>query len=139
MLMADYLTAVRHELPIKVVINNNNSYGQILWEQIILGYPEYAVRHHQPEADFAAWARACGGYGVKVTTPGDLRPAVQAALRHPGPALVDCDVDPNEPPMPGKISYKQAKSFTESFLHGQPHKAATFAAIARDKINELRS
>ncbi|GAA2218707.1 thiamine pyrophosphate-dependent enzyme [Micromonospora olivasterospora] len=139
MLMAEFLTAVRHELPIKVVINNNNSYGQILWEQIVLGYPEYAVRHRQPEADFAAWARACGGYGVKVTDPKALPGAVREALAHPGPALVDCDVNPDEPPMPGKVRYEQAQHFTEAFLRGQPHKVATLASVARDKINELRS
>ncbi|MCW3819333.1 thiamine pyrophosphate-binding protein [Micromonospora sp. DR5-3] len=139
MLMAEFLTAVRHELPIKVVINNNNAYGQILWEQIILGYPEYAVRHRQPEADFGAWARACGGFGVKVTDPKALPGAIREALAHPGPALVDCDVNPNEPPMPGKVRYEQAKHFTEAFLRGEPHKKATLASVARDKINELRS
>ncbi|MCW3843735.1 thiamine pyrophosphate-binding protein [Micromonospora yasonensis] len=139
MLMAEFLTAVRHELPIKVVINNNNAYGQILWEQIILGYPEYEVRHRRPEADFAAWARACGGYGVKVSDPKALPGAIREALAHPGPALVDCDVNPNEPPMPGKVRYEQAKHFTEAFLRGQPHKMATLATVARDKINELRS
>lgn len=139
MLMAEFLTAARHQLPIKVVVNNNNSYGQILWEQIVLGYPEYAVRHRQPEADFAAWARACGGHGAKVTDPKALPGAIREALAHPGPALVDCDVNPNEPPMPGKVKYDQAKYFTEAFLRGQPHKAATLATVARDKINELRS
>ncbi|WP_307846938.1 thiamine pyrophosphate-dependent enzyme [Micromonospora sp. D93] len=139
MLMAEFLTAVRHELPIKVVINNNNSYGQILWEQIILGYPEYAVRHRQPEADFSTWARGCGAFGVKVTDAKALPGAIREALAHPGPALVDCDVNPNEPPMPGKIKYDQAKHFTEAFLRGQPHKVATLATVARDKFNELRS
>ncbi|MEV0718728.1 thiamine pyrophosphate-dependent enzyme, partial [Asanoa sp. NPDC050611] len=139
MLMAEFLTAVRHELPVKVVINNNNSYGQILWEQIVLGYPEYGVRHRRPVADFASWARGCGAYGAKVGKPGDVADAVRAALAHPGPALVDVDVNPDEPPMPGKVTYEQAKRFTESFLRGQPHKVATMTTIARDKINELRS
>ncbi|MFC4149963.1 thiamine pyrophosphate-binding protein [Micromonospora mangrovi] len=139
MLMAEFLTAVRHELPIKVVVNNNNSYGQILWEQIVLGYPEYAVRHRQPEADFSTWARGCGAFGVKVTDAKAVPGAIREALAHPGPALVDCDVNPNEPPMPGKVKYDQAKHFTEAFLRGQPHKVATLATVARDKINELRS
>jgi pyruvate dehydrogenase (quinone) len=139
MLMAEFLTAVRNELPIKVIVNNNNSYGQILWEQIILGYPEYAVRHKQPESDFSSWARGCGAYGVKITKPGDVRDAIAEALAHPGPALVDVDVNPNEPPMPGKVKYEQAKHFTEAFLRGQPHKVATVATVVRDKINELRS
>ncbi len=39
MLMAEFLTAAQHNLPITVVVNNNNSLGQILWEQMVLGYP----------------------------------------------------------------------------------------------------
>jgi len=139
MLMAEFLTAVRHDLPIKVVVNNNNAYGQILWEQIVLGYPEFAVRHEPPEADFAAWASACGGYGAKVTAAHALPGAIEGLLAHPGPGLVDCDVNPNEPPMPAKVSYEQAKGFTEAFLRGQPHKVATLATIARDKISRLHA
>jgi pyruvate dehydrogenase (quinone) len=139
MLMAEFLTAVRNQLPVKVVVNNNNAYGQILWEQIVLGYPEYAVRQKEPEADFAAWARACRGYGAKVKHPADVANAITELLAFDGPGVVDCDVNPNEPPMPGKVSYEQAKSFTEAFLRGQPHKMATLATIARDKISELRS
>jgi pyruvate dehydrogenase (quinone) len=139
MLMADFLTAVRRNLPVKVVINNNNGLGQILWEQIILGYPEYAVRYGKPEADFAAWARACGGFGAKVRDPGDLRDAVLKALAHDGPALIDCDVNPDEPPMPGKVHYEQAKAFTQAFLRGQPHKLSTLSTIARDKFTEFKA
>ncbi|TDC00502.1 pyruvate oxidase [Nonomuraea longispora] len=137
MLMAEFLTAVQQRLPIKVVINNNNSLGQILWEQMVLGYPEHGVRYDQPEADFSAWARACGGFGAKVTRAGDVAPAIQQALAHDGPALVDVDVNPNEPPMPGKVSYDQAKSFAQAFLKGQPHKAAIATTLFKDRIQKL--
>jgi thiamine pyrophosphate-dependent acetolactate synthase large subunit-like protein len=41
MLMADFVTAVKYKLPIKVVIIKNNSLGQIKWEQMVfLGNPE---------------------------------------------------------------------------------------------------
>ena len=56
MLMAEFNTACRYGLPIKVVINNNTSLGQILWEQMVLGYPEHGVRFGQPQPDYAAWA-----------------------------------------------------------------------------------
>jgi pyruvate dehydrogenase (quinone)/pyruvate oxidase len=137
MLMAEFLTAVQQRLPVKVVINNNNSLGQILWEQMVLGYPEHGVRYDQPEADFAAWARACGGFGAKITRSGDVAPAIQQALAHDGPALVDVDVNPNEPPMPGKVSYDQAKSFAQAFLKGQPHKAAIATTLFKDRIRKL--
>ena len=62
MLMAEFGTACRYDLPIKVIINNNASLGQIMWEQLVLGYPEYGIRFGRPP-DFAPWAEACGGKG----------------------------------------------------------------------------
>ncbi|MEV0159036.1 thiamine pyrophosphate-dependent enzyme [Nonomuraea fuscirosea] len=137
MLMAEFLTAVQHRLPVKVIINNNNSLGQILWEQMVLGYPEHGVRYGMPEADFSAWARSCGGFGAKVTKSGDVATAIGQALAHDGPALVDIDVNPNEPPMPGKVTYDQAKSFAQAFLKGQPHKAAIATTLFKDRIQKL--
>ncbi|SEG23339.1 pyruvate dehydrogenase (quinone)/pyruvate oxidase [Nonomuraea solani] len=137
MLMAEFLTAAQHRLPVKVIINNNNSLGQILWEQMVLGYPEHGVRFAQPEGDFSAWARSCGGFGAKVTKSGDVATAVRQALDHDGPALVDVDVNPNEPPMPGKVTYDQAKSFAAAFLKGQPHKAAIATTLFKDRIQKL--
>jgi pyruvate dehydrogenase (quinone)/pyruvate oxidase len=144
MLMAEFLTAARHGLPVKVVINNNGAYGQILWEQVALGFPEFGVRHQdspvlQGFADYAPWARSCGAYGLKVTDPADLEDAVRQALAHPGPALVDCNVNADEPPMPGKIEYAQAKGFAEAFLHGQPHKAGIVRTLVADTAEKLRS
>ncbi|MEU6737744.1 thiamine pyrophosphate-dependent enzyme [Streptosporangium sandarakinum] len=137
MLMAEFLTAAQHRLPIKVVINNNNALGQILWEQMVLGYPEHGVRFAEPASDFSAWARSCGAYGRKVKAPGDVEEAVRQALAHDGPALVDVDVNPNEPPMPGKVGHDQAIKFAEAFLKGQPHRAAIATTLFKDKISQL--
>jgi pyruvate dehydrogenase (quinone)/pyruvate oxidase len=139
MLMAEFLTAIKHNLPIKVVINNNNSLGQILWEQMVLGYPEYGVRHSEPFADYAAFATANGALGAKVTAPGEVKPAIQRALNHPGPALVDVNVNPAEPPLPGKIEYEQAKKFALAFLRGQPHKATIATTLLKDRIQQFGS
>ncbi|HET9657267.1 MAG TPA: thiamine pyrophosphate-binding protein [Kineosporiaceae bacterium] len=138
MLMAEFLTAVRSGLPIIVVVNNNSSLGQILWEQMVLGYPEHGVRFPAPVADFAAWATACGGLGIKVSHPKGVEPAIRDALRNGGACLVDVDVDPNEPPLPGKVAYGQAKKFAEAWLKGQPHKAAIATTLFKDKIEQLR-
>ncbi|WP_433362542.1 thiamine pyrophosphate-dependent enzyme [Actinoplanes sp. CA-142083] len=138
MLMAEFHTAMRYGLPVKVVINNNNSLGQILWEQMVLGYPEHGVRFGEPLPDYAAWARGCGGFGVHVTKPGDLPGALQEALAHPGPALLDVAVNPDEPPLPGKVSYDQAKKFAEAWLHGQPRKASIASTLFKDKIQQLK-
>jgi pyruvate dehydrogenase (quinone) len=139
MLMAEFITAIKHKLPVKVVINNNNSLGQILWEQMVLGYPEYGVRHPDPFVDYSAIATANGALGIKVTGPAEVRPAISEALRHDGPALVDVNVNPDEPPMPGKVEYKQARKFAEAFLRGQPRKATIATTLFRDKIEQLKS
>jgi pyruvate dehydrogenase (quinone) len=138
MLMAEFNTACRYGLPIKVVINNNNSLGQILWEQMVLGYPEHGVRFGEPAPDFAAWAIAAGGHGVRVEKAADVEPALQNALALDGPALVDIAVDTNEPPMPGKVTYEQAKKFAEAFLKGQPHKAAIATTLFKDRLQQLK-
>jgi pyruvate dehydrogenase (quinone) len=138
MLMAEFITAIQHKLPVKIVINNNNSLGQILWEQMVLGYPEHGVRYPQPFVNYAALAEANGALGIKVEQAGDVRGAVQQLLSHSGPALLDVNVNPDEPPLPGKIQYDQAKKFAEAFLKGQPRKATIATTLFKDKINELK-
>src|SRR5213078_2927322 len=70
MLMGEFLTAVKYQLPIVVVVIKNNVLGQIKWEQIVfLGNPEYGVE--LPEFDFAKFAEACGGLGFTVEKPED--------------------------------------------------------------------
>jgi pyruvate dehydrogenase (quinone)/pyruvate oxidase len=139
MLMAEFNTACRYGLPVKVVINNNNSLGQILWEQMVLGFPEHGVRFGEPLPDYAAWARGCGGHGVHVDKASDVPDAIAAALAVKGPALVDVMVDPNEPPMPGKVTYEQAVKFSKAYLHGQPHRVAMATTLFSDRIQQLRS
>jgi pyruvate dehydrogenase (quinone)/pyruvate oxidase len=137
MLMAEFHTAARYGLPIKVVINNNNSLGEILWEQMVLGFPEHGVRFGEPVPDYAAWARGCGGFGVHVDKPSQVIDALAEAFAYPGPALVDVAVDPNEPPMPGKVTYEQAKRFVQAWLR-EPNRAAIATTLFRDRIQQFK-
>jgi len=139
MLMAEFLTAIKHKLPVKVVINNNNSLGQILWEQMVLGYPEHGVRYPEPFVDYSSFATANGALGIKVDRPDTVRPAIERALGHAGPALVDVNVNPDEPPLPGKVEHQQAKKFAEAFLRGQPRMSTIATTLFRDKIEQLKS
>jgi pyruvate dehydrogenase (quinone)/pyruvate oxidase len=51
---------------------------------------------------------------------------------------VDVDVNPDEPPLPGKVEYQQAKKFAEAFVRGQPRKATIATTLFRDKIEQLK-
>ena len=63
---------------------------------------------------------------------------VHLALSHPGPALLDVNVNPDEPPLPGKVEYEQAKKFMQAFLRGQPRQATIATTLFRDKIEQLK-
>jgi pyruvate dehydrogenase (quinone) len=136
MLMAEFVTAVKYQLPIKVIVIKNNTLGQIKWEQMVfLGNPEFGCEL-QP-IDFAAVARACGGIGIRVTQPEACGDILEEALNAPGPVLVEAEVDPYEPPMPGKIEPKQALHFAKAMARGQPRRMKIATTILEDKVREL--
>jgi len=92
MLMADFMTAVKNELPIKVFIFNNSELAMIRQEQLMENYPNYETKLHG--FDFAEYARNCGGVGIKVENPGELEEAVDKALELDKPVIVDINTDP---------------------------------------------
>jgi pyruvate dehydrogenase (quinone) len=136
MLMAEFVTAVKYNLPVKIFIIKNNSLGQIKWEQMVfLGNPEY-VCDLQP-IDFAAFARACGGSGFTIDDPATCGELVEKALATPGPVVVEAVVDPHEPPLPARITVEQAVKFAESLARGTPYRGKIAMTVLRDKVREL--
>ena len=136
MLMADFVTAVKYKLPIKVVILKNNTLGQIKWEQMVfLGNPEYGVDLHP--IDFAEVAHACGGIGFTVENPADCNRVLAEFLNAPGPAVLQAVVDPLEPPLPAKVKAEQALHFAESLARGEPNRKKIALTALSDKVREL--
>jgi pyruvate dehydrogenase (quinone)/pyruvate oxidase len=136
MLMADFVTAVKYKLPIKVVIVKNNTLGQIKWEQMVfLGNPEYGVDLHP--IDFAEFAHACGGIGFTSEDPADCGRVMEEFLNAPGPAVLQAVVDPLEPPLPSKVNAKQAVHFAESLAKGEPNRKKIALTALSDKVREL--
>jgi pyruvate dehydrogenase (quinone)/pyruvate oxidase len=136
MLMAEFATAVKYKLPIKVVIVKNGTLGQIKWEQMVfLGNPEFGVDLHP--IDFAAVARACGGEGFTAEDPADCGRVVEQFLNAPGPAILQAVVDPLEPPLPAKVTVDQALKFAESLVRGEPNRTKIALTAVSDKVREL--
>ena len=136
MLMADFVTAVKYKLPIKVVIIKNNYLGQIKWEQMVfLGNPEYGV-DLQP-IDFAAFANACGAAGFTAEDPASCGDMVEEFLSSPGPAILQAVVDPLEPPLPPKAKLEQGLKLAESLARGEPDRLEIAKNILGTKIREL--
>ena len=92
MVMGDFLTALKYQLPVKVFILNNKQLGMIMQEQKVEGYP--SVQTELYDFSFAVFAEQAGGVGIKVTEPSQLEAAVEKALAANRATIVDIDTDP---------------------------------------------
>jgi thiamine pyrophosphate-dependent acetolactate synthase large subunit-like protein/nitrite reductase/ring-hydroxylating ferredoxin subunit len=90
--LAELTTAVRYEMDITHVLLNNASLGKISKEQRAGRFVVWHTDLHNP--NFAEYAELCGARGVRVTEPETLDDALQQALAHRGPALVEIMTDP---------------------------------------------
>jgi len=136
MLMGEIATLVKYNLRVKVIVIKNNVLGQIKWEQMVMeGNPEFGVEL-QP-IDFAGVATCCGAAGYTIEDPEQAESILRQALSHPGPALVQAVVDPNEPPLPGNVTSEQAFKFAESLAKGQKDSWQIIKTVIKDKVREI--
>lgn len=92
MVLGDFLTALKYQMPVKVFVINNKSLGMIQQEQKVEGYQSWQTELH--DFSFAKFAEHAGGYGIKVTFPDELPHAVDRALASKIATIVDIDTDP---------------------------------------------
>ncbi len=136
MLMGELATMVKYNLPVKVMVIKNNVLGEIKWEQMAQeGNPQFGVEL-QP-IDFAAFARSCGAAGYCLDDPSKAEAVMREAFAQPGPVVIEAVVDPNEPPLPGKISTQQAIHFAQSLARGEKDALGIIKTVLMDKIREV--
>lgn len=99
-------SAARHNIDAKFVICNNRSYRllqvniQAYWQERDIPQHEYPLSFDlsKPEIDFVEMARSMGVEGVRVEKPPEIASAIQKALTHKGPFLIDVIVEANVHP-----------------------------------------
>jgi pyruvate oxidase len=89
--MGEVTTAVKYGMKITHVLLNNHQLGKISKEQRSGNWEVWQTSLHNP--DFAAYAELCGALGIRVTRREDLDAALDRALAHDGPALVEVITD----------------------------------------------
>lgn len=105
MLMADFATCVKYNLPVKVVILKNQRPDAVANPPVISAQDSiYAL---QP-IDYAAFARASGGLGFTIDSLDECVPILTEALASPGPVIVEACVDPEESLEPIVLAEKKA-------------------------------
>jgi acetolactate synthase-1/2/3 large subunit len=95
--LAELETAARWNIPVKVIVNNNNSLNQEIDIYRAAYGGELRGRHGElwqfRPVDFAAVARAMGVESERVEAPDDLPRALERATRTDGPFLLDVVTD----------------------------------------------
>ena len=89
----EFATAVQYELPIVVIVVDNGMYGTIRMHQE-REYPKRVSATALRNPDFAAYARAFGGFGASVETTAAFAPAFEAARKSGKPAILHLKLDP---------------------------------------------
>jgi acetolactate synthase-1/2/3 large subunit len=90
----EYATAVQYDLPFVTVIADNGLYGTIRMHQE-REYPGRVSATTLQNPDFVAYARAFGGFGVRVEKTADFPDAFRAAQASGKPAVVQLKIDPD--------------------------------------------
>lgn len=93
-------TAVSQELPITIVLFDNDVLGMVRQWQTIFYDCHYSQTILDRKTDFPALAKAFGADGYAVYTMEDLQKALDAADKSQGPVLIDCHIDMNEKVLP---------------------------------------
>jgi thiamine pyrophosphate-dependent acetolactate synthase large subunit-like protein/nitrite reductase/ring-hydroxylating ferredoxin subunit len=89
--LGEFNTAVKYDMDITHVLLNNDELGKISKEQRAGEWPVWQTSLHNPP--FAAYAKLCGGQGLRVTRASQLKDALEQALAHEGPSLVEVVTD----------------------------------------------
>ncbi|MBI4336800.1 MAG: biosynthetic-type acetolactate synthase large subunit [Chloroflexi bacterium] len=89
MTMNELATMVEHHLPVKIALFNNFHLGMVRQWQDLFYQKSYIATHYSGSPDFVKLAEAYGILGLRVKERSAVRPAIEQAMAHQGPVLVD--------------------------------------------------
>jgi pyruvate dehydrogenase (quinone)/pyruvate oxidase len=102
---------------------------------VFLGNPQYGVELEP--IDHVKFAEACGGRGFRIDDAARCGSILADALAAPGPVIVEAVVDPNEPPLPPKITPEQAAHFTQALLRGEPNREKLALTVLSETVRQV--
>jgi pyruvate dehydrogenase (quinone) len=117
-----------------IMVLANQDLNQVTWEQRAMeGDPKYAASQDIPDFPYARYAESIGLAGIRVDRADRVGAGWDAALAADRPALLEIVTDPDVPPLPPHITFKQARAYAESIVKGDPDAKG----IVRASIKEL--
>lgn len=84
-------TALRYDIPVVVLILNDNAYGFIKWKQKDRNFEDFALDYNNP--DFVKYAESYGAIGIKVNENDNLSEILEQAFKNNKLTVVECPID----------------------------------------------
>jgi pyruvate dehydrogenase (quinone) len=112
-----------------VLVLNNRDLNQVTWEQrAMAGDPKFDASQDIPDFPYTRFAELIGLQGIRVDRPDQLAEAWERALGAERPVVMEAYVDPDVPPLPPHITFKQVKAYASAILQGDPDSVDTIKA-----------
>ena len=89
--ITELATAVRHAIPLTVIVFNDNAFGNVRRMQIE-SYGDRPIASDLASPDFAKLAESFGARGLRAESPGELRQHLRASFKSPGPTVIEVPV-----------------------------------------------
>ena len=104
-----------------VCVLNNEDLNQVTWEQRVMeGNPKAEMTQRLPDVPYHRFAEMIGLSGIFVDDPDRLENAWKTALSSGRPTVIEVKTDPEVPPLPPHITFKQAKNMMFASIKGDP-------------------
>ncbi len=96
MCLNELITAVKHRVPVVVLLMNNGVLGMVRQWQTLFYNQHYSNTVLERNIDYGGFARSFGADGEAVTTVAELDAALTRAFEQEGPYIIDCKIDKDE-------------------------------------------
>jgi pyruvate dehydrogenase (quinone) len=122
-----------------VLVLNNRDLNQVTWElRAMSGDPKFEASQDVPDFPYAKYAEMLGLKGIFVDDPGEVGRAWDEAFAADRPVVLEAYTDPDVPPLPPHISFKNAKAFMSTLWKGDPNELGIIKQSAKELVEEYR-
>jgi acetolactate synthase-1/2/3 large subunit len=97
---SELATAVQHDIPLVTMVFDDGAYGNVRRIQEQRFGPDRTIASRLRNPDFVAFADSFGALGLRARTTDEVRPQLERAFAHGGPAVVVVDSGPMPDPWP---------------------------------------
>jgi pyruvate dehydrogenase (quinone) len=101
------------------------------------GDPKFNASQQIPDVPYHRFAELIGLKGIYVDRPEAVGPAWDEALAADRPVVLEVKTDPEVPPLPPHITFKQARNFVHALAKGDPRERGVITGTARQLLSKL--